>query len=1149
VVSHFRILERLGGGARGGVVYKALDLDLERLVALKILPASAAPRPEDRRRLIREAGAVAALEHPNLCPVSEISEIDQPAPGGLLLAMAFCEGESLRERLARGPLKLEVALDLAAQIAAGLARTHQRGIAHRGLKPSDILIAHDGQARIVDFGLAVLDEGTRGFDSDGAAAPEPFRSPEQLQGQEGGPRSDLWSLGALLYTMLAGRPPFPQGASAGAPRPEPLSALREGVPPELDAIVERALAFQPEARYASAEEMRRDLRALGRTGPDWQVAPSSAAHPRARIGPYRVGDLLGGGGMGVVYRAEDTRLGRTVALKLLPPGLARDPVSKARFHQEARAASALDHPNVCTIYDLGETEEQQLYLAMPCYDGETLRSRLARGPLPVPEALDIAAQVALGLAKAHRQGIVHRDVKPANLMLTADGVVKILDFGIAKLIGEAGLTRAGTSVGTLSYMAPEQARGETVDGRADLWSLGVVLYEMLAGVRPFRGEEAVIRQALLQDEPEPLARLRPEVPAEVDRMVRKLLAKDPEGRYATAEAFLEELRPLVGSMSYTQAMTTEARVRPRRRWTWAGVAALLIALAGLGGYFLRRGEEPPQPLHATFTRLTDQEGSEIYPSLSPDGSFFVYARTVNGSSDLFLQRVGGGNPIDLTPGTPWDDTQPAFSPDGQQIAFRSERDGGGIFVMGATGESVRRVTGFGYNPSWSPDGKEIAVATEGVSDPGIRVGISQLWRVEAATGRRRLATRGDAVQPSWSPDGSRIAYWGLISGSQRALWTIPVAGGEPRVVTGGPFLNWNPIWAPDGRSLYFISDRGGSMNLWRIAIDPKTGQKTGEPEPVTTPASSCRYVSVSRDGRRILYATDDSRANIERYAFDPARREISGGPSPLTFGTKAVRSIDVSPDGRWITFDIVSPQEDLFLVRSDGAGLRQLTNDVYRDRVPRWSPDGRRILFYSNRGGQYQAWTLLPDGSDLRPETPASGESFMSPRWSPDGRRLAGFTDAAGTVLVDLTRPLARRQPRPLARTGADAATKLGIFSWSPDGRWLAVAANSPQGEMLHGLFVYSLATGGLEKLTERGVGARWLGDSRSLVTRDGDALLWIDLATRRARKILEAPSNSTFQDFALDRAGRALYAVRRVEEGDVWMLTWNRGDAGPNGL
>jgi len=301
--------------------------------------------------------------------------------------------------------------------------------------------------------------------------------------------------------------------------------------------------------------------------------------------------------MGVIFRAEDTRLGRTVALKLLPPDLTRDPLAKARFLQEARSASSLDHPNVCSIYEVGETDDLQLYLVMPLYDGETLRQRIDRGPLPIAEALDIAHQIAQGLAKAHQRGIVHRDVKPSNLMITADGPVKILDFGVAKLQGGEGLTRTGSVVGTPAYMSPEQMRGDDVDERTDLWSLGVVIYEMVTGRRPFRGDqETALREAILYATPERLAVRRSEVSAELDRLVAGLLTKDPAARTAPAESVARTLRSLAGEPSGPRTLwqrasrTSKAR---RRLVAVLGLLSVLILAAALG---LTRWQRVPDRL-------------------------------------------------------------------------------------------------------------------------------------------------------------------------------------------------------------------------------------------------------------------------------------------------------------------------------------------------------------------------------------------------------------------------------------------------------------------------------------------------------------------------------------------------------------------------
>ncbi|HSG41132.1 MAG TPA: serine/threonine-protein kinase, partial [Thermoanaerobaculia bacterium] len=553
-ISRYRILERLGGGG-AGVVYKAEDTKLERAVALKFLSAYRSGNEADKRRFLREARASSALDHPNLCTVYEV---DETGDGRLFIAMAFCEGETLKRKVERGPLPLSEAASIAAQMAAGLGAAHSKGIIHRDVKPANVIVSPEGRVKIVDFGIAKLEDQSRLTRDGTAVGTAGYMAPEQIRGQEIGPPTDVWALGVVLYEMITGQTPFPGENDHEKIRgilsrePESVRVLRSGVPLELELVVQQALAKDPAKRYSRMEEMRADLLSLsGLTGivatddSDLTIReiPSTPTQARAleeagqglvgrTLAHYRILEHVGGGGMGVVYKAEDLRLSRTVALKFLPPDLTRDPESKARFLQEARAASVLDHPNICTIHEVGETEDGRLYISMPCYDGETLRRRIQRGPLAIDEATDIAQQIARGLAKAHRGGIVHRDIKPANLMVTSDGVVKILDFGLAKLAGSIIITRAGSSVGTPAYMSPEQARGDDVDHRTDLWSLGVVLYEMVAGRRPFRGEhDQAVLYAILNERPKPLTQVRPDAPSELERIVDGLLAKDPAERY------------------------------------------------------------------------------------------------------------------------------------------------------------------------------------------------------------------------------------------------------------------------------------------------------------------------------------------------------------------------------------------------------------------------------------------------------------------------------------------------------------------------------------------------------------------------------------------------------------------------------------------
>ena len=1168
-ISRYRVLERLGGGG-AGVVYKAEDVKLERLVALKFLSTYRSGNEADQRRFLREARATSALEHPNICTVYEIDETED---GRLFIAMSFCEGETLKRKIERGPLNLAEAVRIASQIAAGLAAAHAKGVVHRDVKPANVIVAPDGRVKVVDFGIAKLADQSRLTRDGTAVGTAGYMAPEQIRGETIDPRTDVWALGVVLYEMIAGRTPFPGENDHERIRgilsrdPQPMATLRPGVPPQLERIVATALAKRPADRYADMEAMRTDLLAVGggllapaptesldptlrdipSTPTDRSVVTEDTAHLVGRtLAHYRVLEYIGGGGMGVVYKAEDLRLARTVALKFLPPELTRDPEAKARFLQEARSASGLDHPNICTIHEVGETDDGRLYLAMPSYDGETLRRRIERGPLPIEEAIDIAEQIARGLAKAHRGGIVHRDVKPANIMVTADGVVKILDFGLAKLVGAAAITRTGSSVGTPAYMSPEQGRGEDVDHRTDLWSFGVVLYEMVAGRRPFRGEhDQAVLYGILNETPKPLGEVRPEAPPELERIVDGLLAKDPGDRYPTAEGPLGDLRAL-----RNQTMTTTVRTQPDppaplrvRPWMWAAGLGLAVALVA-GGSFLRRGGgaggragRGGAPAVVKFDQLTDQEGRESFPSLSPDGKFLLYVKSANGNADIFLKRVGGGNPLDLTRDSPADDTQPAFSPDGQQIAFRSEREGGGLFVMGATGESVRRLTEAGYNPAWSPDGQAIVFATEGVSGPRERRLVSQLQIVDVATDVKRPLGTGDAVQPSWSPHGQRIAYGGLSKSARRVLWTVPAAGGPPVTVIDDEHLNWNPVWSPDGRYLYFVSDRSGSSNVWRVPIDEDSGRVLGEPQQINSSSQSLGLLSLSRDGRKIVYATDESKSNLERLPFDPAAFRVAGQAVAVTQGSRAVRSAAISPDGRLIAIDSTSPQEDLFVVRADGGGQRQLTNDADKDRIPQWFPDGSRIVFYSNRGGSYGAWTIRADGSGLQPLPHGTRDPLYNPIPAPDGRRIVASLGSRGAALIDLEPPAgAGRRLQALPSPGNGQV--FSATSWSPDGAYLAGTLEQADGAAIPGVVVYSLSAGRYERLTDSGIIPHWLRDSRTLLYLRDDKIFRCDLRRKDPRLLLAPPPDSAFTSVSVGPDGRALYTVRMVTEGDVWMLT-----------
>ncbi len=857
------------------------------------------------------------------------------------------------------------------------------------------------------------------------------------------------------------------------------------------------------------------------------------------ISHYRILQKLGGGGMGVVYQAEDTRLKRHAALKFLPPDLCRDPIAIERFRREAQAASALNHPNICTIYDIGEHEGEH-YIVMELLEGQTFKQRLEQGPLPKDQLLDLATEIADALDAAHAEGIVHRDIKPGNLFLTRRGHAKILDFGLAKLAPAAAgpdlptitareaLSRPGTVMGTAAYMSPEQARAEEIDARSDLFSFGAVLYEMATGRMAFTGtSNPVVFEAILNRTPEVPAGLDPELA----RILSKALEKDRALRHQTAA----ELRTDFKRLSRPVAPSPQSPPRPRR--PLALVAAGAAITAALAWYLLARRGEAPSLQNATFTQLTDQAGPELYPSLSPDGKSFLYQSRASGNWDIYLQRVGGKNPVNLTKDSPLDDTQPAFSPDAERIAFRSERDGGGIFVMGATGESAKRLTDFGFHPSWSPDGTAIVCATMNFVEPTSRGASSRLFRVNLATGERLAVTpeSEDAVQPQWSPGGRRIAFWSQ-RGGQRDISTVAASGGQPVAVTSDAALDWSPAWSPDGRYLYFASDRGGSMNLWRVRMEEASGKALGPPEPLTTPSPYSGHVTLARGSRHLAYMHRSLTANLYKVSVDPARGAVMGQPVAVTQGSRLACCPNVSPDGQRLAFWFWGKQEDLAVVRTDGTGLRTLTDDLHRDRAPRWSPDGKRLLFYSNRSGKYEAWTIQPDGSGLRQLTFESRGNVVESLWSPDGARLVYLVQGHGTYLLDAAKPWRDQTPQELPPLGESSAVFLAS-SWSADGEKLAghrLGADFLRG----GISIFSFRSRRFERLTEFGVYPVWLHDQRRLLFQSEGKIYLLDSLTGTTREFLSIPPNEAGPNFDISPDDRTLYFVLHANEADVWLMS-----------
>ncbi|MGH9200613.1 MAG: hypothetical protein ACRD2A_05195 [Vicinamibacterales bacterium] len=461
--------------------------------------------------------------------------------------------------------------------------------------------------------------------------------------------------------------------------------------------------------------------------------------------------------------------------------------------------------------------------------------------------------------------------------------------------------------------------------------------------------------------------------------------------------------------------------------------------------------------------------------------------------------------------------------------------------MGATGESVRRLADFGYNPAWSPDGRSLVVSDTIFEVPQSRPAFGKLWVISVESGAKRALPTADAVQPAWSPDGSRIAYWGTGEGGRRDIWTIAADGsGTPLPVTSDAAIDWSPVWSPDGQWLYFSSDRNGTMNIWRVAIEQSTGRLTGEPSPVVVPTASVGALSISKDGKTLLYGTETVRTTLHAMAFDPASARFGGSPQVVLQGAQQIDYIDVSPDGRWIAFGSADRQEDLFLVRADGTGFRQITDDAYLDRGPRWSPDGSRLAFYSNRGGPYEIWGIRPDGSRLELLARAAdrAEALSRPAWAPDGRRLSAKNIHTRTpLLINLDSPVETRARR---WAGTDDAGHI-LQAWSPNGE--RIAATIEQGPGSDNVFLHSLD--GKTQVVHTAAAQvwegslAWLSDSRRLLfTTHAGGIHLLDSVSGQAREIFPKPRGPVQLPFlASSRDNRVVAYVEMRSEGDLWVM------------